>query len=115
MIKPIGMTLLSVLLFNNSYADEEAKAELDNINKQIIQQCNIMKPLLQSIMEARQNEIPMRVLIEASSSQELEPVRRYIFMAYEQPISLNKENKKKAILDFGDKVYLECLKEHLAH
>lgn len=77
--------------------------------------CDDMSGLARSVMGARQNGVPMKVLManaqDPSGKDSIKAFTREIIVAaYEIPGYSSEEVKEKVITDFEDKYYLSCTK-----
>lgn len=75
--------------------------------------CEKVAELAEMIMTARQEGVPMVSLMKAGSPGEgaADLTRMLIVAAYEEPGFATKENRARAVVDFQNDVYLQCIKE----
>jgi len=75
--------------------------------------CEKVAELAEMIMSARQEGVPMVAMMKSNSQGEgaSELSRMLIIAAYEKPGFSTKENRSRAVVDFQNDVYLQCVKE----
>ncbi len=77
--------------------------------------CAGIESYTKTIIEGRQNGVPMRNFIDAINKTDDGPVRKMarkiIIRAYDIPRYFSESMKKQTIVDFQNKIYLECLKQ----
>lgn len=100
-------TLLSSLLLSSiAHADTEPTGEA--ISPQAYCR-DIVFMGADVIMRARQLGRPMPELYDAFSTSEV--LQQIVVLAYDSPRFNTQEYKDKAVQDFSNKLYMECLKE----
>lgn len=74
--------------------------------------CSSLGGLAESIMTARQSAVPMQELMALLEGDDAIPdfARTLAIDAYEQPAFHSEEARKKSIVEFQNKVYLDCIK-----
>ena len=75
--------------------------------------CEKIAELAEMIMGARQEGVPMVDMMKSNSQGEGASglSRMLIIAAYEKPGFSTKENRSRAVVDFQNDVYLQCVKE----
>lgn len=75
--------------------------------------CEKVAELAEMIMNARQEGVPMVAMMKNSSPGEgaSDLSRMLIVAAYEKPGFSTKENRRRAVVEFQNDVYLQCVKE----
>lgn len=75
--------------------------------------CEKVAELAEMIMSARQEGVPMVSMMKNSGAGEgaSDLSRMLIVGAYEKPGFSTKENRARAVVDFQNDVYLQCVKE----
>jgi hypothetical protein len=97
----------------NVGADAVKGASKSQQQQDLINICKNMGEYARTVMEGRQNGVPMSKLIDlaASSDDSTGPTMRQIIIeAYDHPRMSVEANKATAAVDFENKVYLECIK-----
>lgn len=73
--------------------------------------CKELSFLSGTIMESRQEGVPMYDLMEiANQNPQLPIVKELVILAFEQPRYSVKSNQQDAVSEFQNEVYLECIK-----
>lgn len=73
--------------------------------------CEMLGDLGRSTMLARQNGVPMQELMKVGSPDPLDQfVNSVTVRAYEQPMALSAKYKSRAIVEFQNTIYMECIK-----
>lgn len=73
--------------------------------------CVQMDSLAKNIMEARQAGVELSRMIELSKKNNVyEAVKPLLIAAYDYPVFTGEQYQKKAVLNFKNDVYLQCLK-----
>jgi len=76
--------------------------------------CGSLESLAGRIMESRQNDIPMSALVNELTKMEdkklADLVRQMIIDAYEISSYSSDSYKEKAVLEYRNSIYLECIK-----
>lgn len=97
-MKKVILILLFVFLSFNVYAESK---DIDEI-------CGNASEMAEAIMKARQNNAPMRKIMNSAPENKL--IKIMIKDAYSQPRMNVEENQQDMITDFGNKYYKQCLK-----
>jgi hypothetical protein len=81
------------------------------LRKTQLELCKGFSELAGAIMKGRQEGVSMAKAMEISES---ETTQQIIVLAYERPRMQTEENKARYVDDFGNDVYLQCVKEFRA-
>lgn len=90
----------------NAFADEAA----DMSQSERDAACGVYEQLANATMSLRQNGVPLREAMEFLGDSESQLLRRIIVEAYEVPRFNAEPTRQRAITDYSDKVYLDCLR-----
>ncbi len=84
-----------------------------SISEEAMEMCSSFKGMAEAIMTNRQDNLDMSKMIEVLMEQD-EAIHEIgmamIVDAYELPSYSSESNKKEAVSEFSNKVYLECFK-----
>lgn len=79
--------------------------------------CKDVSKIAETIMKKRQANVSIRLLMDVTENKKDSPfknvVEKMIIEAYEFPLMMLDENKQTAIIKFGNKWYLNCVKKRL--
>ena len=97
----------------NVGADAAKGGSRDSQQQDLIKVCKNMGEYARTVMEGRQNGVPMSKLIDLAASSDASTgptMQQIIIEAYDHPRMSVEANKATATVDFENKVYLECIK-----
>lgn len=92
--------IASVLFSLQSFADDLAQ-----------QRCDSLARFANSIMKARQSNVPIRELLDiANTSQDYRLLQAVVIEAYDYPVYTFYDNRIQVIKDFEQRVYARCIR-----
>lgn len=100
-MKLSALTLIAAVVFTGSAMAEDKTAVCDDVNA-----------LAESIMGSRQAGVDMAKMMAVAKESGIEKLARVLIIAaYEQPQFHGEDYRRKAVSEFKNKVYLQCIKE----
>lgn len=111
-MRSVFTCLIFILFSNNIYAENKITRQ-----EAVESLCDSMQGYAQSVMRNRQNggtaSESIRVINQAEGTAAIDNyMKAIVHNAYSEPRWESERNKNNAIIDFGNKIYIQCIRIH---